>query len=243
MIYGYFPSLYFRILVLVLIFLGGPTTASAELAPEGAFFLQGVGSATVRFGLGCQTGIPGSNVAQINDMDAVIAPPNGAGESVINFFVAWADPGTNGSAAGNFKYDFAADNVTNVGVMIGNGVVSNGIPVEGTGTAPVVPITGFFTADGIDVPNADTVVINNLSFALNISMGCFVDVIMTGTLGRIALGGTEKQPPSEILQAQQLAQLGQMVQTFIPKVVARPGSSEKLASAKFPVHTHDTRRR
>ena len=226
MIYKSLSKKYSKTILLASVLLGVSTTAAAGPAPSGVFFLQGVGSATVAFsGVGCQAGIPGSNVAQINDLDAVIAPPDGAGDSVINLFVAWADPSTNGSAAGNFKYDFVADNISEIGFMAGIGVVSNAIPVEGTGTAPLIPIQGFFTGGSIDVPGPlNTIVFNNLSFKLDISLNCKVDITMNGTLVLIFGGGTEEQPPSQVLQAPQLAEFGQTVQTFIPKVVKRPGA-------------------
>lgn len=222
----------------LVICLGLCSTARAGPTPVGVFFLQGVGSAPVNFfGTGCAAGIAGSNVAQINDMDATITAPDGAGNSNVSMFVAWADPSTNGSASGNFKYKFAGGFISQAGFVAGNGVVSNAIPVEGTGVSPTIPISGSFTGGTIDVPSAlDPIVFNSLAFIANISLNCDVTVQMNGILGLIAETGTEDQPSSGLIQAQQLGRFGQTVQTFIPKVVARPGSPR----APAPTPTQET---
>ena len=150
--------------------------------------------------------------------------------------MAWADSNTNGSASGNFKYDFTTNNIALSGLMTGNGVVSNTIPVQGTGsTVPVSPIQGEFTAGTIGQPGLPGILTTNgLTFRLVISQDntgsdtCAVTISMQATLvlqtGGGQVGGGQEPAPAEVLQAPQLAQFSRAVQTFIPRVIKRPGA-------------------
>ena len=150
--------------------------AFSSAAPVGTFLLQGVGSANVAFANGpgggsCAAGVSGSNTSQINDMSMDIGPPDSSNDSSIAFFVAWAGNNTNGDASGDFKYDFSSNQIANGGLITGNGVVSNFIQVEGTGTpSPVIPIQGGFIAGTIDQSGSpDILTTSTLTFRLVIS--------------------------------------------------------------------------